>query len=172
MSDWAYDHPAALEPTRLLDQCDVRRSRGSGPGGQHRNKVETAVRICHRPTGIEAAATERRSQAQNLRTATFRLRVTLAVTVRCPIHGQHMPSVLWRSRCRNSRVAVNPTHADYPALLAEALDVIDGMGMDLRSAAGFLACSVSQLVKLLRTEPRALGWVNEQRRQAGLVPMR
>lgn len=47
----------------------VDRTRGSGPGGQHRNKVETAVRITHLPTGLQAWSSRGRSQADNLATA-------------------------------------------------------------------------------------------------------
>ena len=52
-------HPAALDPERLLAACDATRTRRSGPGGQNRNKVETAVILRHRPTGIQAEANER-----------------------------------------------------------------------------------------------------------------
>ena len=50
----------------------------SGPGGQHRNKASTAVRLRHPPTGLAAAATERRSQLQNRLAALARLRARLA----------------------------------------------------------------------------------------------
>ena len=49
-------HPACLTEAALLKQCVLRFGRTAGPGGQHRNKVETAVCITHTASGLEGHA--------------------------------------------------------------------------------------------------------------------
>jgi RF-1 domain len=161
-------HPAALDPDVLAGECDFRATRRSGPGGQNRNKVETAVILTHRPTGIRAEASERRTQGENRRAALFRLRIELALSVRRPFGGEVIrPTLLWQARCRGGRIVVNPEHEDFPALLAETLDVLHAVADEPRAAAEALGCSPSQLIKLLKAEPRAWAQLNARRRLAG-----
>jgi peptide chain release factor 1 len=71
---------AADEAPGMTWPNDVRRPdlrvefiRGSGRGGQNKNKRDTACRITHLPTGISARAEDQRSQDQNKRSAFRRL---------------------------------------------------------------------------------------------------
>ena len=66
-----------LDDAALLAQCDVQAHRASGPGGQHRNKTETAIRLVHLPSGVRAEGKDERSRTQNLSNALARLREKL-----------------------------------------------------------------------------------------------
>jgi protein subunit release factor B len=57
----------------LERDTDMQFFRGTGPGGQNRNKVETAVRLTHRPTGLMVTAEEHRTQRANREAAFARL---------------------------------------------------------------------------------------------------
>jgi hypothetical protein len=157
-----------LAPARVLSECDVRFTRSSGPGGQHRNKVETGVVIVHRPTRLRVTASERRSQAENRAVAARQLILTLALGVRRPQAPDGEPSPLWKSRCRGGKLLISHEHQDFPLVLAEALDAIEAHGYELGAASGWLGCTFSQLLKLLRSEPHALMLVNERRASRGL----
>lgn len=63
-----------LSDEALLSECEEEFFTADGPGGQHRNKSQTGVRLRHLPTGLVLTATERRSQAQNRGEALVRLR--------------------------------------------------------------------------------------------------
>ena len=161
-------HPAELPIPELLKQCEVVRTRRSGPGGQHRNKVETAIVLTHLPSNLQVEASERRSQAENLDSAADRMRRTLAIVVRTMRESGAIPSALWRSRLRGTRVEVNGEHADYPALLAESLDVLAQTDWNVSETAPLLRTTTSQLVRFWKKEPHALVRVNDERARRGL----
>ena len=63
-----------MQPAPLRDE-DLRESfaRSSGPGGQHVNKVSTAVTLTHLPTGLSVTVSDSRSQSMNRKIARERL---------------------------------------------------------------------------------------------------
>lgn len=163
-------HPAALPPPELARHCQEIRTRRSGPGGQHRNKTETAVVLVHRPTGISAEGSERRSQAENRGMALKRLRLKLALEHREP--ASPTASATWRRRTRGSQLVISAGHDDYPALVAEALDRLQGTRWQMAPAADALGISTSQLIGLFRKTPAAWGAVNAFRAAIGLPTLK
>lgn len=161
-------HPASLPESELLAACELTRTRRGGPGGQHRNKVETAVVVTHLPTGVTAEANERRSQAENRKVAIQRLRVHLALAIRGSVDASQGPSELWRQSSSRGKLTVSATNKDFPAILAEAMDHLAEAKFEPAIAAQWLGVSSSQLLKLLQTEPAAWGWLQENRRRLGL----
>lgn len=166
-------HPAQLSIEKLLEQCDVKRTRGSGPGGQHRNKVETAIVVTHRESGVVGQASEKRSQERNRVAAIQRLRVNLAIAIRRPFTAfNDGPPPLWQQRLKNKKIIVSVEHEDYPALLADSLDCLHDREFDVAATAKILLTSTSQLVKFFKLEPLVFQWVNQQRRQRELGPLK
>jgi hypothetical protein len=166
-------HPATMSEEELLKQVTFGKGRSSGPGGQNRNKVETKVILTHRPTGIMAHAGERRSSIENKRVAMFRLRLALATEWRCAVPKGDVRSDLWRSRCSaGGQVACNPSHKDFPAILAEAMDMIWAARLEPRNAALRLGCTPSQLIKLVKDHPPAFAAWNKAREERKKFPLK
>lgn len=69
-----YDKASSVQTFSLKD-VTYQAMRSGGPGGQHVNKVSTAVRAIHAPTGYVVTASDTRSQFQNKKLAAQRLKV-------------------------------------------------------------------------------------------------
>ena len=142
-----------LEPARLLAQCREERYRASGPGGQRRNKVETAVRLRHLPSGVVSQAEEARSLAENRKRAVRRLRERLALNCRAPfdLAEPSLPPEFVEHQ-RGGSLAINQRNQSYPLVVATVLDALVAAKGSYAKAASALGLTTSQVVRFLEAD--------------------
>ncbi|MDY7011408.1 MAG: peptide chain release factor-like protein [Planctomycetota bacterium] len=174
------DYPG-LDDAVLLGQCDVNIYKASGPGGQHRNKVSSAIRLRHRPTGITAHGSDNRSQHANKRDALKRLRVKIACQVRRPVDLQGpLPeateSCLFTPKGAvagaKKRLQVGRRDKRFWTVGQFLLDLLDVCGGRLSGAAGAIKISTSNLVTVLKQERHLYAAAQEIRKRHGRGPMK
>jgi len=163
----------ALDDDALLGQCEVDRFRASGPGGQHRNKTDTAVRLRHRPSGLEATAVETRSQHENRAMALSRLRVALAVALREPVDLEaYTPPPPLAATMRGARISVSQKNPRYPEVVGAVFDLLEAAGWRVSEAAEVLPVSTTALGRFLEADPVLFRAANARRQALGLPPLR
>ena len=163
----------ALSDEALRRQCRLETLRVSGPGGQHRNRRDTAVRLRHEPTGVTAQASERRSQGENRAVALARLRQAIALEVRRPVALEtYAPPPELLAILPGARARIGPKHRDYWHGVQALLDLLLALGGSVSETAARLDLSTGALSRLLLAEPRLGRAVNAQREAQGLRPLR
>ncbi len=167
IADWL-----ALDDAALLAQCEVHTYRASGPGGQHRNKTSSAVRLHHKPTGISAQGEDSRSQHENKRDALRRLRMNIALQVRRPVQvASPLPEAV--AGCIHGRgkpsARLNVGHKDerFWPVSQFVLDVVATYEARLSEAAAYLGITTSNLIAHLKKDHHLFGAVQEMRRRFG-----
>ncbi len=151
----------ALADEELLRVCRVERRLGTGPGGQKRNKTESAVTVVHEASGVSGSSDETRSQITNRLLALRQLRLNLALRLRAP---PPMPRPFAETPSLRS--------PDYPLWTAVLLDVLADRGLRVSEAAAFCGLSTGRLVRELARNPALWQEVNRLRRAAGLPVLR
>jgi hypothetical protein len=160
----------------LIAQCEVDRYRASGPGGQHRNKTESAVRLRHKLTGASAIGEDSRSQSENKLHAVRRLRAAIALDVRepVPLDGYVPPARLAALVAGGTAPLGAKTRLTgaYWAAIADLLDVLVAGGLEVGATAQRLGITTGALSKLLLHDEHVARAVNDLRRAKGMRPLR
>jgi hypothetical protein len=163
----------ALDDQALLAECEVDRFRASGPGGQKRNKTDSAVRLRHRPTGLESLAVESRSQHENRAKALRRMRLTIALDRREAVDLEgYAPSEVLRQQTSAGRIRVAERNPAYASIVGEVFDVLEVAGWRLSEAAPLLGLSTSSLGRFLEADPVVFRAANGRRAALGLGILR
>ena len=149
-----------LDDLSLVKLCDLEFTKGTGNGGQKRNKTSSAVRLRLRENGMTAEDCTERSQHRNRANALRKLRLQIALNIRCspPLPPPRLECAL--------------DHADYPLWLARVLDLLAENNGDHRPAAAVLQCSATALAKKIQRDPQFLQAVNVLRQANNIPPLR
>jgi hypothetical protein len=142
----------------LTAGCQVDLQRGSGPGGQKRNKTSSAVRLRHTATGLSALSRESRSQHQNRARALGRLRERIAFDLREPVEldGYAPPPQLAALLCQEPVRTSDKwlRSVDYLAAVGHFIDLYQSVGCSLGEVARRAVVSQSRLDKIVRADAR------------------
>lgn len=160
----------------LIAQSEVDRYRASGPGGQHRNKTESAVRLRHKLSGTTAIGEDSRSQSENKLHAVRRLRAAIALEVREPValDGYTPPRRLAALVVGGTAPLGAKTRltGDYWAAIAELLDLLVAGELEIGTTAQRLGITTGALSKLILHDEQVARVVNDLRRGRGMRPLR
>jgi hypothetical protein len=156
----------------LIAQCEVDRYRASGPGGQHRNKTESAVRLRHKLTGISAIGEDSRSQSENKLHAVRRLRSAIALQVREPTAGVSPRLAKFVAAGTAPLGAKTRLTGEFWASISELLDLLVANQLEIGTTAQQLGITTGALSKLLLHDEHVARALNDLRRSKGMRPLR
>jgi len=171
------------DETALLKDCRVDTYKSPGPGGQRKNKVATAVRLVHEPSGISAQGQQTRSQQRNKTLALRNLRMHIACSYREPKDLTQLALPDEIAECFQRPTPGSRQHAELRLSLpsgnrrfwpvaAFVLDVFDAAEGQLSRASGALGISTANLAAFLRTHRHLLAAAQAIRKAHGHSPLR
>ena len=172
------------DETALLKDCRVDTYKSPGPGGQRKNKVATAIRLVHEPSGISAQGRQTRSQQRNKTLALRNLRMHIACAYRQPqdLRQLAVPDRIAECFQRSARPASSghvKLRLSLPSgnrcfwpVAAFVLDVFDAAEGQLSTASRALGISTANLAAFLRSHRHLLAAAQAIRKAHDHTPLR
>lgn len=149
-----------LADDQLLKLCKIEFYKGTGPGGQKKNKTSSGVRLIHLETELFAESAESRQQSDNKLKALKKLRFELAFQIR---QNAEAAEIYWQANVKNPQ---------YPLHLAKVLDCLNHYEWAIAESANFFETSTGKLIKYLKNNPQLWQYVNQQRQRVHLKPLK
>lgn len=149
-----------LSDEELIKLCTIDFFKATGPGGQKKNKTESAVRLTVKENGITTTASEERQQSVNRTRALKRLRLQIALEMR-------ESASKWAGQLN-----MNPKNPEYPAFAGCLIDNLLDHSWQVSTAAANLGLSTGQLIKILGKNDTIWQYINRERQKAGHKPLK
>lgn len=150
-----------LSDEALAAVCDLEFFKGSGPGGQKRNKSSSAVRVSLKDLPeLTASDCTERSQHRNRANALQKLRIAIALRCRqeVPTEENLVP------------LETSITSSRYPLLAAQLLDIFAASGFDHRRCAEVYHTTPTAWIKKCFRDKQLFQEINRLRQSAGMTP--
>jgi hypothetical protein len=151
----------------LLEECEVKTHRGSGPGGRKADSSSSAVELHHPETDIRVRSARERSQHDNRRHALKQLRRRYALEKR---HRVKLDSVNWPSSLEQyvqNGLRIKSGNSHFPFVVKVVLDVLESAEGRLSDAGDSLSVSTNQLTRFCKDHREVLERANQIRDRYG-----
>lgn len=154
------DEILCMDDENLAAICRLEFYKGSGPGGQHRNKTSSAVRVTLEKYNISVSDCTERQQHRNRHNALKKLKMVLALTQR-------------QSPGDISGIIFCSIHSpDYPLWTAMLFDILEANNYDHKASAHQCGISPSALLKKLARDPQLWREFTTRRTALGLPALK
>ena len=164
-----------IDDDKLLALCKVDYFLSSKPGGQHRDKKVSSVRLKLKNTRIVVSASENRSLNKNIKIALKKLRIEVTCQLRSNIDLNSFISIFKLDEVFdrtgliiNRKLLYSSSNKNYLPLCAFILDYLHNDKWGISAFSKKFSISNTNIVSFLSKEKRLLVWVNQERVKNGM----
>jgi len=136
----------------ILEECEIQRSKGSGPGGRKADRTETEIQLKHPPTGLTVSCGKTRSQHKNRELAVRKLKQQYAMVKRHRIRLDDLTVPPSLQQYVKNGLRIKKSNPHYPFLVKFVLDVLHSSEERLSETGDCIGASTNELTRFLKDD--------------------